>query len=128
MAPRDDAIAFPECFILLNRVGKVRLAKFTVRSKNRAPHIALNMVGARALRARLDGVPLTAKESVWSLSLYGMQDRVLQVEIESKAEDIFAVTVQEHMPGLPRHLLPPRGQGVGPQVGSTMSTDILRFY
>ena len=128
VAPRDDAIAFPECFILLNRVGKVRLAKFTVRSKNRAPHIALNMVGARALRARLDGVPLTSKESVWSLSLYGMQDRVLQVEIESKAEDIFAVTVQEHMPGLPRHLLPPRGQGVGPQVGSTMSTDILRFY
>jgi Zn-dependent M28 family amino/carboxypeptidase len=128
VAPRDDAIAFPECFILLNRVGKVRLAKFTVRSKNRAPHIALNMVGAKALRSRLDGMPLTSKESVWSLSLYGMEDRVLQFEIESEADDIFAVTVQEHMPGLPRHLLPPRGQGVAPQVGSTMSTDILRFY
>jgi hypothetical protein len=128
VAPRDDAIAFPECFILRNHVGKVRLARFTVRSANRAPHIALAMHGARALRSRVDGVTLSATESAWSLSLYGMGDRVLQIEIESEPNEIFAITVQEHIPGLPRHLLPADRQGVAPQVGTTMSTDILRFY
>ncbi len=128
VAPRDDAIAFPECFILRNHVGNVRLARFTVRSANRAPHIALAMHGARALRSRVDGVTLSATESAWSLSLYGMQDRVLQLEIESEPNEIFAITVQEHIPGLPRHLLPADRQGVAPQVGTTMSTDILRFY
>ena len=128
VAPRDDGIAFPECFILRNHVGQVRLARFTVRSANRAPHIALAMQGARALRSRVDGVTLSDKESAWSLSLYGMQDRVLQVEIESEPNEIFAITVQEHIPGLPRHLLPADAQGVAPQLGTTMSTDILRFY
>ena len=128
IAPRDDAIAFPECFILRNHVGQVRLARFTVRSANRAPHIALAMQGARALRSRVDGVTLSDKESAWSLSLYGMQDRVLQVEIESEPNEIFAITVQEHIPGLPRHLLPAGAHDVAPQVGATMSTDILRFY
>jgi len=128
VAPRDDAIAFPECFILQNRVGKVRLARFTVRSANRAPHIALAMHGARALRSRVDGVTLSATESAWSLSLYGMEDRVLQVEIESAPKEIFAITVQEHLPGLPRHLLPAGAPGVAPQLGRTVSTDILRFY
>lgn len=128
VAPRDDSIAFPECFILRNHVGKVRLARFTVRSANRAPHIALAMHGARALRSRVDGVTLSDKESAWSLSLYGMQDRVLQIEIESEPKEIFAITVQEHIPGLPRHLLPADRQGVAPQLGTTMSTDILRFY
>ena len=128
VAPRDDAIAFPECFILRNHVGNVRLARFTVRSANRAPHIALAMQGARALRSRVDGVTLSDKESAWSLSLYGMGDQVLQLEIESEPKEIFAITVQEHIPGLPRHLLPADRQGVAPQVGTTMSTDILRFY
>lgn len=128
VAPRDDGIAFPECFILRNHVGQVRLARFTVRSANRAPHIALAMQGARVLRTRVDGVTLSDKESAWSLSLYGMQDRVLQVEIESEPNEIFAITVQEHIPGLPRHLLPADAQGVAPQLGTTMSTDILRFY
>lgn len=128
VAPRDDAIAFPECFILRNHVGNVRLARFTVRSANRAPHIALAMRGARALRSRVDGVTLSATESAWSLALYGMQDRVLQLEIESEPNEIFAITVQEHIPGLPRHLLPADRQGVAPQLGTTMSTDILRFY
>ncbi|MEM8515268.1 hypothetical protein RCH14_004628 [Massilia sp. MP_M2] len=128
VAPRDDAIAFPDCFILRNHVGKVRLARFTVRSANRAPHIALAMQGARALRSRVDGVTLSDKESAWSLSLYGMGDRVLQLEIESAPNEIFSITVQEHMPGLPRHLLPAGAQGVAPQLGRTVSTDILRFY
>lgn len=128
VALRDDAIAFPECFILRNHVSKVRLARFTVRSANRAPHIALVMHGARALRSRVDGVTLSDQESAWSLSLYGMQDRVLQIEIESAPREIFAITVQEHLPGLPRHLLPAGAHDVAPQSGTTVSTDILRFY
>ncbi|WP_159628078.1 M28 family peptidase [Massilia puerhi] len=130
-APREDAIDFPECFLLRHSVGKVRLGEFTVRSKNRAPHIELRMSGAKALRSRLDGVPLTSKESGWSLSLYGMQDRVLRFEIETDPKEIFAVTVQERLPGLPRHLLPPQDAGapyVRAQSGMTLSTDILRFY
>ena len=128
VAPRDDGIAFPECFILRNHVGNVRVARFTVRSANRAPHIALAMHGARALRSRVDGVTLSDKESAWSLSLYGMGDRVLHIEIESEPNEIFAITVQEHIPGLPRHLLPAGAHDVAPQSGTTMSTDILRFY
>jgi len=130
-APREDAIAFPECFALLNTVGKVRRGVFTVRSKNRAPHIELRMSGAKALRSRLDGVPLTSKEAPWILSLYGMEDRVLHFEIESEPKEIFAITVQERMPGLPQHLLPQRDQGapyLREQSGMTLSTDILRFY
>lgn len=130
-APREDAIAFPECFALLNTVGKVRRGVFTVRSNNRAPHIELRMSGAKALRSRLDGELLTSKEAPWMLSLYGMEDRVLHFEIESAPDEIFAITVQERMPGVPRHLLPSRGEGapyLREQSGMTMSTDILRFY
>ena len=131
VAPRDDAIAFPSCFILLNQVGKVRLARFTVRSLNRAPHIELWMAGAKALRSRLDGRVLTNSEGSWRLSLYGMGDRLLRFEIESAPDDIFAVTVEERMQGLPRHLLPEAPDGEAPlpaHLGSTISTDILRFY
>lgn len=131
VAPRDDGIAFPECFILRSSVGEVRLASFTVRSKNRAPHVEMWMSGAKALRSRLDGVPLTDQDGVWRLSLYGMEDRTLHFEIESAPEEIFAITVEERMPGLPRHLLPPRPDGVAPlpaHAGATVSTDILRFY
>ena len=131
IAPREDAIAFPECFVLLDQVGKVRLGRFTVRSKNRAPHIELWMSGAKALRSRMDGVTLTDSEGPWRLSLYGMEDRLLRFEIESAADEIFAVTVQERMPGLPRHLLPQPPAGAAPlpeYAGVTHSTDILRFY
>lgn len=130
-APREDAIAFPECFLLRNSVGKVRLGEFTVRSKNRAPHIELRMSGAKALRSRLDGVPLTSKEAPWMLSLYGMEDRLLRFEIETEPHEIFAITVQERMPGVPQHLLPPRDADspyLPAPLGMTMSTDILRFY
>ena len=130
-APREDAIAFPECFLLRNSVGTVRLGEFTVRSRNRAPHIELRMSGAKALRSRLDGVPLTSKEAPWRLSLYGMGDRLLRFEIETAPHEIFAITVQERMPGLPQHLLPPRGADtpyLPAPLGMTMSTDILRFY
>ena len=130
-APREDAIGFPECYLLRHSVGQVRLGEFTVRSNNRAPHIELRMYGAKALRTRLDGVPVTSKEGAWSLSLYGMEDRLLRFEIETAPKEIFAITVQERMPGLPRHLLPPRVEGapyLPEHAGMTMSTDILRFY
>ena len=131
VAPRDDAIFFPDCALLASRVGKVRLGVFTVRSKNRAPHIEMWVSGAKPLRSRLDGQLLTAHESNWWVSLYGMEDRLLRFEIETAPDAIFAVTVQERMPGLPQHLLPPRPAGAAPppaQAGQTVSTDILRFY
>lgn len=136
VAPREDALHFPETYILRSQLrrnanGLVRYGRFTVRSKNRAPHIEMWISGTKPLRSRLDGRPLTDREGPWWLSLYGMEDRSMEFEIEAKPEDIFAVTVQERMPGLPEHLLPPRPADAPPllpQTGSTVSTDILRFY
>ena len=135
IAPREDGIAFPEAYMLRNpRLAPpslnppLRRVEFTLRSKNRAPHIQMWVAGTKPRRSTLNGRVLTSSESAWSLSLYGMQDRVLHIEIESEPNEIFAITVQEHIPGLPRHILPADRQGVAPQVGTTMSTDILRFY
>jgi hypothetical protein len=131
IAPREDALHFPETYILGSSVGKVRYGRFTVRSKNRAPHIEMWISGTKPLRSRLDGKPLTTGEAPWWLSLYGMEDRTMEFEIEAKPEDIFAVTVEERIPGLPEHLLPPRpvdAPPLLPQTGRTVSTDILRFY
>ncbi len=131
VAPRDDTLAFPEIYILRSSVGQVRYGHFTVRSKNRAPHIEMWVSGTKPLRSRLDGRALTSTEGPWSVSLYGMEDRTMEFEIEAKPEDIFAVTVQERIPGLPQHLLPPRppeAPPLLPMTGTTVSTDILRFY
>ncbi|OON59988.1 hypothetical protein B0920_22205 [Massilia sp. KIM] len=131
IAPREDALHFPETYILSSSVGKLRYGRFTVRSKNRAPHIEMWISGTKPLRSRLDGKPLTTGEAPWWLSLYGMEDRTMEFEIEAKPEDIFAVTVEERIPGLPEHLLPPRPADAPPLLpltGRTVSTDILRFY
>ncbi len=131
VAPRDDALSFPETIMLRNSRTHVRHGAFTVRSKNRAPHIEMWVSGTRPLRSRLDGQPLTSKEGGWWLSLYGMEDRLLHFEIEADREDIFAVTVEERMPGLPGHLLPPRPRDAPPLLpgtGKTVTRDILRFY
>jgi len=136
VAPREDGLFFPESYILRSSIvrnagGTVRYGRFTVRSKNKAPHIAMWVSGTKPLRSRLDGRPLTSTEGPWSVSLYGMEDRTMEFEIEAKPEDIFAVTVQERIPGLPQHLLPPRpldAPPLLPMTGTTVSTDILRFY
>lgn len=131
VAPRDDGLFFPEIYQLKHTVTKVRYGEFTLRSKNRAPAVHLWVSGTKPLRSRLNGQPLTTREGVLSLSLYGMQDELLRFEIESKPEDIFEVTVEEHMPGLPEHLLPPRpatAPALLPGTGATVTRDILRFY
>lgn len=131
VAPREDALFYPEIFQLKNSVGKLRYGEFTVRSKNRAPHIEMAISGTKPLRSRLNGKPLTTQEGVWWLSLYGMEDQLLHFEIEALAEDIFAVRVEEHLPGLPAYLLPPRPADAPPLLpgtGATVTTDILRFY
>ncbi|MBQ5961674.1 M28 family peptidase [Massilia sp. ZL223] len=131
VAPRDDNLHFPDNYILRSSVGKVRYGRFTVRSKNKAPHIEMWVSGTKPLRSRLDGRTLTSREGPWWVSLYGMEDRTMEFEIEAKPEDIFAVTVQERIPGLPQHLLPPRPRDAPPllpMTGTTVSTDILRFY
>jgi hypothetical protein len=134
VAPRDDALFYPEFVQLKNslrEVKDVRYGEFTLRSRNRAPAIHLWVSGAKPLRSRLNGQPLTTSESVLSLSLYGMEDQLLRFEIEAKAEDIFDVTVEERMQGLPEHLLPPRpatAPELLPGTGETITRDILRFY
>ncbi len=135
IAPRDDGIAFPEAFMLKNpALAKpsldpgLRQVEFTLRSKNRAPHIKMWVAGTKPWRSTLNGRVLTAKESRWSLSLYGMEDQLLRFTIDAPADDILAVMVEERMPGLPEHLLPPGAPPRMPGTGTTVSADVLRFY
>jgi len=135
IAPREDAIAYPEAFMLKNprlaRPGQrpaLRQVEFTLRSKNRAPHIEMWAAGTKPQRSTLNGRLLTARESAWSLSLYGMQDRLLRFTLDAPADDILAVVVEERMPGLPVHLLPPGAPHRLAGTGMTVSSDVLRFY
>ncbi len=135
VAPREDGIAFPEAYLLRNpRLSKPRLqpllrqVAFTLRSKNRAPHIKMWVAGTKPHRSTLDGRVLTSKESPWSLSLYGMEDRLLRFTIDAPDDDLLAVMVEERIPGLPEHLLPPGAPARMPGTGMTVSADVLRFY
>ncbi|MCA1245639.1 M28 family peptidase [Massilia sp. MS-15] len=135
IAPREDTIAYPEAFMLKNprlaRPGQrpaLRQVEFTLRSKNRAPHIEMWAAGTKPQRSTLNGHLLTTRESPWSLSLYGMQDRLLRFTLDAPADDILAVVVEERMPGLPVHLLPPGAPHRLAGTGMTVSSDVLRFY
>jgi hypothetical protein len=135
IAPREDRIAFPEAYMLRNpRLSKPRLqprlrqVEFTLRSKNRAPHIQMHVAGTKPHRSTLDGRVLTSQESPWSLSLYGMEDQLLRFTIDAPDDDPLAVIVEERMPGLPEHLLPPGAPPRMPGTGMTVSADVLRFY
>lgn len=135
IAPREDRIAFPEATMLRNPAlsfprmhPKLRQVEFTLRSKNRAPHIQMHVAGTKPYRSTLDGRVLTSQETALSLSLYGMQDRVLRFTLDAPDEDPLAVIVEERMPGLPEHLLPPGAPERMPGTGTTVSADVLRFY
>ena len=135
IAPRDDGIAFPESYLLRNpRLAApsphppLRRVEFTLRSKNRAPHIRMWVSGAKPQRSTLNGRVLSATETAWSLSLYGMEDRLLRFTLDAPNDDPLAVTVEERMPGLPEHLLPPGAPARMPGTGMTVSADVLRFY
>ncbi|MFC0254213.1 M28 family peptidase [Massilia consociata] len=139
VAPREDRIAFPEAFVLRSpalafsteqqrTTPVMRQVEFTLRSKNRAPHIELRAAGTRPWRSTLDGRLLTSGESAWSVSLYGMGERLLRFTLDAPADDVLAVVVEERMPGLPEHLLPPGAPPFMPGTGMTISSDVLRFY
>lgn len=132
IAPREDRIAFPEAYMLRNpalgKEGAMRQVQFTLRSKNRAPHVELWVAGTKPHRSTVNGRVLTASESVLSLSLYGMEDSLLRFTLDAKADELLAVVVQERMPGLPTHLLPPGAPARMPGTGTTISSDVLRFY
>ncbi|RLM51062.1 hypothetical protein DVK02_17090, partial [Halobellus sp. Atlit-31R] len=135
VATKIDDIAYPEAFLLrspgLAKPGqepKLRQVEFTLRSKNRAPHIEMWAAGTKPHRSTLNGRTLTAKESAWSLSLYGMEDRLLRFTIDVPDTDVLAVVVEERMPGLPEHLLPPGAPARMPGTGMTVASDVLWFY
>ena len=134
-APRDEGIAFPEAYLLRSpRVAKsapglrLRQVEFTLRSKNRAPHIEMWAAGAKPHHSTLNGRPLTSKESAWTLSLYGMEDRLLRFTMDVQDDAVLAVIVEERIPGLPEHLLPPGAPPRMPGTGMTVSSDVLWFY
>ncbi|MEX5748486.1 M28 family peptidase [Massilia sp. X63] len=135
IAPREDGIAFPEAYMLRNpRLAnpsphpRLRQVAFTLRSNNRAPHIRMWVAGTKPHRSTLNGRVLNATEIPWSLSLYGMEDQLLRFTIDAPDEDPLAVIVEERMPGLPEHLLPPGAPPRMPGTGMTVSADVLRFY
>ncbi len=135
IAPREDRIAFPEAVVLKNPAlawtnarQTTRQVEFTLRSKNRAPHIELWAAGTKPLRSTVNGRVLTSVEGGWSMSLYGMEDQLLRFTLDAKAEDLLAIMVEERMPGLPEHLLPPGAPARMPGTGMTISSDVLRFY
>lgn len=135
IAPREDRIAFPETYMLRNpRLAPpssnppLRRVEFTLRSKNRAPHIQMWVAGTKPRRSTLNGRVLTSGESAWSLSLYGMEDQLLRFTIDAPNDDPLAVMIEERMPGLPEHLLPPGAPPRMPGTGMTVSADVLRFY
>ncbi len=134
VAPREDAIAYPEGYLLRMPRPKPegtngrRQVEFTLRSKNRAPHIELWAAGTKPLASSVNGRAVSSKETIWSMSLYGMEDTLLRYTVDIKADELLAVVVEERMPGLPTHLLPPGAPDKMPGTGMTISSDVLRFY
>jgi len=132
VAPREDRIAYPEAYLLrspaLGKQGARRQVEFTLRSMNRAPHLELWGTGTKPLRSTVNGRVLNVEETAWSMSLYGMEDTLLRFTMDVKAEDLLAIVVEERIPGLPRHLLPPGAPARMPGTGMTVSSDVLRFY
>jgi len=132
-APRNDGIAYPDLTIeKLEWIGDIKHVEFRMRSKNRAPHIALRVDGAGPARASVNGRVLTGEPSrKWSLDLHGMEDRELRFAFDFYGDPAFTVFIQEYLPGLPEHDLPPRPAGLTPALlpltGTTISADILRF-
>jgi hypothetical protein len=132
-APRIDAIAYPDLMIEKDqRPGPVRHVEFRLRSKNHAPQITLRLVGTQPLRTSVNGRVLTdVLYRGWKLDLRGMGDQDLRFALDLMGDDGFTVFVQERIPGLPAHSLPPRPATMRPVLlpgtGTTVSSDILVF-
>lgn len=130
-APRTG-LEFPFIRILRNGKAPDRHADFTLVSKNRAPELRLEVIGARALRTTMNGRVLTDKEAkTLKIVVYGMEDELLHFRIDVLGNPIFGVRVEEIVPGLPEHLLPPRPVDAAPLIplsGTSVSADTLWFY
>jgi len=131
-APRNDTIAYP--YLITEKstwTEGTRHVEFLLRSKNRAPEITLRLSGADPLRTSVNGRVLTdAHYRGWKLTLRGMQDQDLHFAFDLDGHPGFAIFVQEHIPGVPEHGLPPRPaamQPLLPLTGTTVASDILVF-
>lgn len=130
-APRTG-LEFPFIRVLRNGKAPDRHADFTLISKNRAPEVRLEVMGARALRATMNGRVLLDKEAkTLKIVAYGMEDALLHFRIDVLGDPIFGVRVEEIVPGLPEQLLPPRpveGRPLIPLSGTSIAADTLWFY
>ena len=99
-------------------------------SHNRTPQIRLQVTGARPTRVTMNGrVLLDLEAKSLTMILYGMEDRLLHFRIEVRSDPIFGVRIEEVIPGLPEHLLPPRpGTPLIPLSGQSIAADTLWFY
>jgi hypothetical protein len=129
-APRDG-LQFPFVRILRNGKAPQRHADFTLVSQNRAPQVRLMVTGARPTRVTVNGRTLLDKEAkTLTMVLYGMEDTLLHFRIEVLSDPIFAVRIEEVVPGLPERLLPPRPAATPlvPLSGQSIAADTLWFY
>lgn len=132
-APRNDGIAYPNLVVeKLEWIGDTKHVEFLLRSRNRAPHIALRIDGAGPKRASVNGRVLTdTGYRTWRLDLYGMQDQDLHFAFDFDDDPGFTVFVQEILPGVPERDLPPRPADLKPallpRTGTTISADVLRI-
>ena len=80
----------------------------------------------------MNGRVLTDKEAkTLKIVVYGMEDELLHFRIDVLGNPIFGVRVEEIVPGLPEHLLPPRPVDAAPLIplsGTSVSADTLWFY
>ena len=129
-APRGE-LAFPHALLLKNAPAPGRHVEFTLESKNSAPRIDLWVWGAKPRRVSIDDRILTDAQALsFGLTLFGMEDRTMRFRFELQGDPSFAIKVEESIPGLPVHLLPPRPADAPPLIpmtGTTIAADTLIF-
>ncbi|NHZ92088.1 M28 family peptidase [Massilia sp. CCM 8733] len=121
-----SGIAFPQVEMLKDEDSPARRkVAFALTSKNAAPTIALRVEGARVLAARLDGRALAARRGGgWTLTLHGMGERRLPIELELDGERPARIMIEESIPGLPADAVPARRIDAR-RSGRTLATDTL---
>ncbi|UOD32552.1 M28 family peptidase [Massilia violaceinigra] len=124
-APRSG-IAFPQVEMLKDEDSPARRkVAFALTSNNAAPTIALRVEGARVLAARLDGRALaTRRFGGWTLTLHGMGERRLPIELELEGGRPARILIEESIPGLPADTVPTRRIDA-PRNGRILATDTL---